>query len=353
MSVPLPADKAYRFNPPPNWPTPPPGWTPPQGWAPPPSWPPPPYGWQFWVEALPTIDTRQYADPAGPAGPALGQPGAASSPRGMLRWAITGGTVAVGLVIANLTGGILGHVLALIVWAAAAWLCIRPARALTASATRMWARIGVAVSACLALYAGSLAIVGTGTRAPADSGNQSTAARNTPVCYLTLTGAVTVYMAILGANGDDCQIAAEQVQQVTPGGTVSADTARPFPAGIGAVCMGTIHGDPATVVAPDGDGGMCSALGFSAVPLRHLRPPRTPGADARTGCRTGPANGLTSPRGRACRRRWPRRRHRQGAATSPGDHGEELAAPAAPPVPLGKQARTNSPADPFEYQSIP
>ena len=273
MSVPPPVGNAYRFNPPPNWPTPPPGWTPPQGWAPPASWPPPPYGWQFWVEAMPAIDTQQDTGTAGLAGPALGQPGvAASRSRGMLRWAIIGGAVVVGLMIANVTGGILGHVLALIVWAAAAWLCIGPARALTASAARMWARIGVAVFACLALYAGSLAIVGTGTRATADSGNQSTAARNTPVCYLTLTGAVTVYMAILGANGGDCQMAAEQVQQVTPGGTVSADSARPFRAGTGAVCMGTIHGDPATVVAPDGDGGMCSALGFSAASLQSPPP---------------------------------------------------------------------------------
>lgn len=159
MSAPLPADKAYRFNPPPNWPTPPPGWTPPQGWAPPPSWPPPPHGWQFWVETLPTISTQQDTRAAGPAGPAPGV--AASRSRAMLRWAIIGGTVVVGLVIANVTGGMLGHVFALIVWAAAACLCIRPARAPTASAARMWARIGVAAFACLAVYAGSLAIVGT------------------------------------------------------------------------------------------------------------------------------------------------------------------------------------------------
>lgn len=159
MSTPAPADKAYRFNPPPNWPTPPPGWTPPQGWAPPPSWPPPPHGWQFWVETLPTISAQQ---DTGAAGRALGQPGvAAGRSRAMLRWAIIGGTVVVGLVIANVTGGILGHVFALIVWAAAACLCIRPARAPTASAARTWARIGVAAFACLAVYAGSLAIVGT------------------------------------------------------------------------------------------------------------------------------------------------------------------------------------------------
>ena len=270
MSVPPPVGKAYRFNPPPNWPTPPPGWTPPQGWAPPASWPPPPHGWQFWVEALPTIDAQQDTWAAGLASPALDKAEvAASKSREMLRWAIIGGTVVVGLVIANVAGGILGHVFALIAWAAAAWLCIRPARARTASASRMWTRIGVAVFACLAIYAGSLAIVGKGTGATANSGNQSATSSNTPVCYLTITGAETVYVAISGANGNDCQTLQFQVQQVARGGTVSPDySARPFPAGSGAVCMGTIDSYPATVVAPNGDdGGMCSALGFSAVPL--------------------------------------------------------------------------------------
>jgi hypothetical protein len=274
MSVPPAADKACRFNPPPNWPTPPPGWTPPQGWAPPPSWPPSPHGWQFWVEALPTIDAQPGTGAAGLASPALGQPEVAvSRSRGMLRWAIIGGAAVVGLVIANVTGGILGHVFALLVWTAAAWLCIKPARARRASASRMWARIGVAVFACLAVYAGSLALVGKGTGATANSGNQSATSSNntssnTPVCYLTITGAETVYVAISGANRNDCQTLWVQVQQVARGGTVSPDySARPFPAGSGAVCMGTIDGDPATVVAPNGDdGGMCSALGFSSVP---------------------------------------------------------------------------------------
>jgi hypothetical protein len=40
----------YRFNPPPNWPTPPFGWTPPPGWQPDPSWPPLPPAWQLWIE---------------------------------------------------------------------------------------------------------------------------------------------------------------------------------------------------------------------------------------------------------------------------------------------------------------
>lgn len=40
---------AWRFNPPPGWPTPPPGWAPPPGWTPDPSWPPAPDGWEFWA----------------------------------------------------------------------------------------------------------------------------------------------------------------------------------------------------------------------------------------------------------------------------------------------------------------
>jgi hypothetical protein len=174
---------------------------------------------------------------------------------------IIAGAVVIGLIIVNVTPGILGHLFALVVWAAAAWSCVRPAWALTASAARTWSRIGVAVFACLALYAGSLAIAGTGSGATADSGKIAL------VCYLTITAAtVTVYMAI-DPNSNGCQTAAFQVQQVTRGGTVSTDSARPFSAGIAAACMGTIDGNPATVVAADGDdGGLCSALGFGPVP---------------------------------------------------------------------------------------
>jgi hypothetical protein len=83
MSVLPPAGKTYRFNPPPNWPTPPPGWTPPQGWAPPPSWPPPPHGWQWWVEALPAFHPRE---DTWAAGPTLSQPGdVVNGSQGMLR----------------------------------------------------------------------------------------------------------------------------------------------------------------------------------------------------------------------------------------------------------------------------
>ncbi len=43
----------YRFNPPPNWPSPPQGWTPPAGWRPDPAWPAPPSGWELWLPGAP------------------------------------------------------------------------------------------------------------------------------------------------------------------------------------------------------------------------------------------------------------------------------------------------------------
>jgi len=69
---------AYRFNPPPNWPTPPSGWTPPAGWTPDPSWPAPPQGWSFWIE-----------EPAPPAAttpvqpPEIPKPAAGKQTRGL------------------------------------------------------------------------------------------------------------------------------------------------------------------------------------------------------------------------------------------------------------------------------
>lgn len=45
---------SFRFNAPPNWPTPPAGWVPPPGWVPDPAWGPPPPGWQLWVQDDPT-----------------------------------------------------------------------------------------------------------------------------------------------------------------------------------------------------------------------------------------------------------------------------------------------------------
>lgn len=150
MSVPPSPGRFWRFNPPPNWPPPPPGWTPPQGWAPDPSWPLPPDGWQLWVEAPPAFATEQ----------GTGAGFAAGRSRGLPRWVIVGGAVVVGLIAAAAMPGVWGHVFALIVWVAAAWSCLGPARARTASAARMWARIGVAAFACLGVYAGSLAVLG-------------------------------------------------------------------------------------------------------------------------------------------------------------------------------------------------
>ena len=257
MSFPLPSGKSPRFNPPPNWPAPPPGWTPPPVWVPDPSWPPPPKGWQLWI-----------ADQGAPRTiPRAGMRTGARKSRKPPRLVIIAGAVVIGLIIANVTPGIPGHLIALLIWAGAAWSCVRPARAHTASSARIWARIGVAACACLAVYAGSLAIIGAVSNGGATAGSGS-AAHKVPVCYMTITGAITDYVAISGADSDDCRTLAFRVQQVARGGTVTPDSSRPFPAGDGAVCMGVIGDDPATVIAPDGDdGGMCAALGFGAVPL--------------------------------------------------------------------------------------
>jgi hypothetical protein len=149
VSVPAPPSKSSRFNPPPNWPMPPPGWTPPQGWTPDPSWPPPPEGWQLWTEHPGAAGDR----------PGMGTGVAAPRPGGLPRWTIVVGAVVIGIIVANAIAGVAGHLLALVAWAGAAWSCLRPARAQMASAARTWARIGVAACACLAVYAGSLAVV--------------------------------------------------------------------------------------------------------------------------------------------------------------------------------------------------
>lgn len=148
MSFTPPPGKSLRFNLPPNWPAPPPGWTPPPGWEPDPSWPPLPEGWQLWTEH-PGI-----AEASSDAGPGAGPRKSGRRPR----WVIIVGAVVVGLVIANVTPGILGHVFALIVWGFAAWVCLRPARSAVKSAARTWARIGVAASVVFAVYAGGLAV---------------------------------------------------------------------------------------------------------------------------------------------------------------------------------------------------
>jgi hypothetical protein len=75
------------------------------------------------------------------------------------RWRVIAAAVFVGIFIADEVPGVLGHVLALLVWAGAAWSCLRPARSCVKSAARTWARAGVALFACATLYAASLAVV--------------------------------------------------------------------------------------------------------------------------------------------------------------------------------------------------
>ena len=47
---------AYRFNPPPGWPSPPVGWIPSPDWRPDPAWPPAPPGWEFYVDEGSILD---------------------------------------------------------------------------------------------------------------------------------------------------------------------------------------------------------------------------------------------------------------------------------------------------------
>jgi hypothetical protein len=95
------------------------------------------------------------------AGPSAGPTVATGAPRfrGVPRWAIITAIVVVGIVIADAVQGLFGHVLALLVWVGAAWSCLGPARSRIKSTVRIWARIGVTVFACAALYAGSLAVI--------------------------------------------------------------------------------------------------------------------------------------------------------------------------------------------------
>jgi hypothetical protein len=158
-----------RFNPPPNWPAPPAGLIPPPGWEPDPAWGAPPAGWQFWLP-------DPHPGNAWPnAAPEVGPTAAAGVPklRGVPRWAITVAVVIVGIVIADVVRGVFGHVLVLLVWAGAAWSCLRPARSRIKSTVRIWARIGVAVFACAALYAGSLAVVTPKNGTSAGAGTSS------------------------------------------------------------------------------------------------------------------------------------------------------------------------------------
>jgi hypothetical protein len=58
--------------------------------------------------------------------------------------------------------GVAGHVIALVVWVAAGVLCIRPGISKARGNARIAARIGTALCACFAIYAGALAVASSG-----------------------------------------------------------------------------------------------------------------------------------------------------------------------------------------------
>ena len=73
---------AYRFNAPPNWPTPPAGWVPGPGWKPDPAWGPPPPGWQLWIaEAPPAVPVAPQQPPAAAPAVAAAVPASVATPR--------------------------------------------------------------------------------------------------------------------------------------------------------------------------------------------------------------------------------------------------------------------------------
>lgn len=248
MTSTFPHGKTMRFNPPPNWPAIPPGWVPPPGWAPDPSWPPPPEGWQLWIED------------GGIAGvPSGGTPGATThTPGRPPRWMLVVGAGIIGLVIARLTPGVAGHVLAFLVWAAAAWACLLPARGRVASAARTWARVGVAACACLALYAATLAIMSAGGSAGSGGGGS---------CDLSVTNIqwANASQISVAAQYASCDNTANAIQDYMDSVNSSAGNAGgynvvPGNAGGSVQCQFTIEGDPVTVYAPD-SAGLCSIFG--------------------------------------------------------------------------------------------
>jgi hypothetical protein len=175
---------------------------------------------------------------------------------------IIGAAVVIGLIIARVTPGILGHVFALLVWAGAAWPCVRPARAHIASAARLWARIGAAVFACLAVYAGSLAIVGAvGNSGSAGDGG----GRVAPVCYYQVQdtlGGNPFTVAILGVSDCTNYAVGNSEFMVTGINTIKGPG--------NAICMGTDHGQAATVVTTqdnyDAGEAYCESAGWTDVP---------------------------------------------------------------------------------------
>jgi hypothetical protein len=181
------------------------------------------------------------------------------------RWVITAGAVVVGIIVAALTPGVLGHVLALIVWGSAAWICLRPARSRMKSTARTWARIGVATFAVFAVYAGSLAVVGHS----ASSGNSNNSARPAggvePHCYYSvedMLGGNPFTVAILGAS--DCtSYAVGNSEFLVEGVNV--------PKGAGnAICMGEDGGLTGTVITTTDNyaagEAYCQSAGWTDLP---------------------------------------------------------------------------------------
>jgi hypothetical protein len=116
MSVPPPVGKHRQFNSPPDWPMSPPAW--------------------------PPVDSGQNV----------------ARVRAQKKLAVWAAAIFAGLIVGAVTPGLAGHVIALVVWAVAAGACVRPARSVTMSGARTWARVGVAAFAALAIFAGSYAV---------------------------------------------------------------------------------------------------------------------------------------------------------------------------------------------------
>jgi hypothetical protein len=251
----MPSGTSVRYHPPPNWPAPPPGWTPPPGWSPDPAWGPPPEGWQLWV-AYPAAPAPAWGAPATPA---AGIPWYRRAPK----WAYAAiGTAVIGIIIADLVSGVAGHVIALVVWIAAGVLCLRPAIIKAKSSTRIGARVGVAVCACFAIYAGALAITSSGSGA----GSGSMAGDNgviAPHCYATVNDGVgdTFTVATLGTS--DCTDLANTLDQEY-NFTATPNTSK----GPGSViCQGTVGSySLVTVISPQPNPDLCNLLGFSPAP---------------------------------------------------------------------------------------
>jgi hypothetical protein len=218
--------------------------------------PSPPEAWELWTYDPGTAGTD-------PGATATGTDPRTSWKDRIKRHKVVSAVAALAVIagiINTVNGGWGAAVLAIL--GVAAFLLARHSR-------RRWSAGCLTAITILSVFGIARDVPSAGHSAAAGSGNSSASSSQTHFCYLTIAGAIdSVYMALDGVNSDECGTVATQVQQITLGATVSVDSERPFPAGGGAVCAGTIDDYVATVVAPDGnDGGLCSVLGFGAVPL--------------------------------------------------------------------------------------